>query len=82
MKKYTDSLRKLDSTKLQEHATKLKSDIVDIKKGIKVGDIQNPKTLMLKKRELARTLTLLNQPIAETTKTESTDSKKSKKESK
>lgn len=81
MKKYMDNLLKLDAAKLKDHAAQLKTDISDIKKGIKVGDIQNPKTLLLKKRELARTLTLINKPVKVEVKPEPV-SKKTKKESK
>lgn len=82
MKKYMDNLLKIDNAKLSEHATKLKIEISDIKKGIKVGDIQNPKALLLKKRELARTLTLINKPVKVEGKPAQPASKKTKKESK
>lgn len=82
MKKYMDSLLKIDSSKLNDHAMKLRNDISDIKKGIKIGDIQNPKTLMLKKRELSRALTLINKPVRVEDKLAESVSKKTKKESK
>lgn len=56
MKKHTEALAKITSEKLDEYIASLRKDINDLKRGVRMGDVQNYKMITIKKRDLARAL--------------------------
>ena len=60
MKKHADSLAKVKSEDLQKTADDLRADLVSLKKGIRMGDVQNYKQFAIKRRELARVMTRMS----------------------
>ena len=68
MKKHVETLNKMSTSELQKKAIELRVEIVDLLRGIKTGDVQNLKAAHVRKRELARVLTLLARPKTEEVK--------------
>lgn len=62
MKKYTEKLNKMKHVDLEARAKELRTEIVDTKRGVKLGDVQNTQITKKNRRELARILTLLSRP--------------------
>lgn len=60
MKRYTESLEKVDSAKLADHAIAIKKELAELKKGMRMGDVQNYKLYALKRKELARVYTRMS----------------------
>ncbi len=60
MKKYMEALVKLDSTALAKKRGTLMIEVVESRRGIINGEIQNTQVTKAKRRELARVNTLLN----------------------
>jgi len=60
MKKHMETLVKLDSNALLKKQGTLMIEIVESRRGIINGEIQNTQVVRAKKRELARVNTLLN----------------------
>lgn len=60
MKKHTEKLANIPASELAKTATALRTEIADLKRGIRMGEVQNYKVIPAKKRELARVLTRMN----------------------
>lgn len=60
MKKYIEKLAKMNKSDLEKRSAELRTEIIDLKKGVKIGDVQNTQATKARKKELARVLTLLN----------------------
>ena len=65
--KVTD-IRKMKTEDLTAEATKLREDIVDTRRRIHMGEMQNVRSLRTKKKDLARMLTVLGEQLAKETK--------------
>jgi len=52
-------LRKLSTVELTEESTRLREEIVELKKQINLGEGQNVRLARLKRKDLARSLTVL-----------------------
>lgn len=65
MKKYMTNIEKMNSTDLNKKAVDLRVEISDLKRGLKTGDVQNTQAVRLRKKELARVLTLIAKPKIE-----------------
>ena len=58
-------LTAMKSDEIEKVASELKTEIIGLKKGIKSGDVQNYKIGRVKRKDLARALTALNQKSKE-----------------
>lgn len=65
MNKYIDKLAKLSAKDLQKKVVDLRSEITDLRRGIKTGDVQNTQAAKLHRKELARVFTLIARPKVE-----------------
>lgn len=63
MKKHINNLNKMNRADLEIKAKELRAEIVETKRGVKLGDAQNTQITKKNRRELARVLTLLSRPI-------------------
>lgn len=79
MKKYTEKLTKMNRTDLENRVKELRAEIVDARRGIKLGDVQNTQITKKNRRELARVLTLLSKPTEVMEKTKVVKSTKKEK---
>ena len=60
MKKHMENLLKLDSSALAKKRAELMKEIVENRRGVIGGEIQNTQVVKSKRKELARVNTLLN----------------------
>lgn len=60
MKKHADALSKVKSEDLMKTAETLRADLIALKKGVRMGDVQNYKQFGTKRKELARVMTRVN----------------------
>ena len=60
MKKHMETLSKLDSTALLKKQVTLMAEIIETRRGVINGEIQNTQVTKAKKRELARVNTVLS----------------------
>lgn len=60
--KVTD-IRKLPTVKLTEESVKLREEIADMKKRLKMGELQNVRVIRSKRKDLARVLTVLSEQL-------------------
>lgn len=60
MKKHMEHLLKLDSTALNKKRAELMTEIIETRRGMLGGEIQNTQVVKAKRRELARVNTMLN----------------------
>lgn len=78
MKKYTEKFTKMTHADLKKKAEELRKDIIEMKRGVKLGDAQNTQMAKKNRKDLARVLTMLSRPesnepkekVAKTTKKE------------
>lgn len=61
MKKHADTLAQIKSEDLAKTADQIRNDLMVLKKGIRMGDVQNFNQLSAKRKELARVFTRMNQ---------------------
>lgn len=78
MKKHIAPIRAMKLDDRHVHATTLRNEIMQLKRGIKQGDVQNVRVVAHKKKELARTLTLTHAHHAEVIVTNKTTKKETK----
>lgn len=57
-------IRKLDTKQLASESTKLRDEIVDLKRRLYNGEVQNVRTIRSKRKDLARMLTVLSEQLA------------------
>ena len=70
MKKHMTELDKLSTTELLTTLVDLKAEIVELRRGVILGDVQNNQLATQKRRQVARVKMLLARPKVETVKTE------------
>jgi ribosomal protein L29 len=61
-------IRKLTTGELATETTKLREEIVELKRGAHLGEVQNIRIIRGKRKDLARMLTVLSEQLAKETK--------------
>jgi ribosomal protein L29 len=61
-------IRKLSTEQLTTESTKLREEIVELKRRIGMGEVQNVRVVRDKRKDLARMLTVLSDQLAKETK--------------
>jgi ribosomal protein L29 len=56
-------IRKLSTTDLTKESTKLREEIAELKRRVHTGEIQNVRVIRTKRKDLARTLTVLSEAL-------------------
>lgn len=56
-------IRKLTTTDLTTESTKLREEIVELKRRVHLGEIQNTRIIRGKRKDLARMLTVLGEAL-------------------
>lgn len=57
-------IRKLDVSELAAKSNELRADIIDIKKRLHMGELQNTRTLRGKRKDLARIMTVMSEQLS------------------
>jgi ribosomal protein L29 len=57
-------IRKLSTTELTTESTKLREEIVELKRRLHLGELQNPRLIRSKRKDLARLLTVLGEALS------------------
>jgi len=60
-------IRKQSTTELTTQATALREEIVELKRRLHMGEVQNVRILRHKRKDLARILTVLSEQLAKET---------------
>jgi len=60
-------IRKMDTAKLTTESTKLREEIVELKRRLHLGEIQNNRQIRAKRKDLARMLTVLGEALTKET---------------
>lgn len=60
-------IRKLNTAQLTTESTKLRDEIVELKRRMHMGEVQNTKVLRNKRKDLARVLTVLTEQLVKET---------------
>jgi len=61
-------IRKLTTTELTRESSKLRDEIAELNRRLHVGELQNPRMIRNKRKDLARMLTVLSEAFAKETK--------------
>ena len=61
-------IRKFSTSELTTETTKLCEEIVELKRRLHMGEIQNTRIIRLKRKDLARLLTVLSEALMKETK--------------
>jgi large subunit ribosomal protein L29 len=61
-------IRKLSTEQLTSESTKLREEIVELKRRLHLGEVQNVRAIRAKRKDLARILTVLGEQLAKETK--------------
>lgn len=61
-------IRKLSTEQLTTETTKLREEIVEMKRRLHMGEVQNVRVIRNKRKDLARMLTVLSEQLAKETK--------------
>lgn len=61
-------IRKLSTEELATESTKLREEIVEMKRRLHLGEVQNVRIIRNKRKDLARMLTVLSEQLAKETK--------------
>ncbi len=61
-------IRKLSTAELTTETTKLREEIVELKRRLHLGEVQNVRVIRGKRKDLARMLTVLSEQLAKETK--------------
>jgi len=59
-----DDIRNMSTTKLATESTKLRDEIAETRRRIHMGEVQNTRILRVKRRDLARMLTVLSEQLS------------------
>lgn len=59
-----EEIRKMKAEELVKASSELKEEIIEMKRRIRMGEVQNPRLVRVKRRELARMLTILGEHLA------------------
>jgi large subunit ribosomal protein L29 len=60
-------IRKLSTEELTAESTKLREEIVELKRRLHMGELQNPRLIRNKRKDLARLLTVLGEALSKET---------------
>ena len=58
-----EDIRKMKTDELMKKSQELKADIAEMKRRIHMGETQNVRAIRIKRRELARMLTVLSEQL-------------------
>jgi ribosomal protein L29 len=61
-------IRKLSTAELAQESTKLREEIVELKRRLHLGEIQNVRVIRHKRKDLARVLTILGEALVKEAK--------------
>jgi ribosomal protein L29 len=61
-------IRKLSTTDLTKESTKLREEIVELRRHLYSGEAQNVRVIRTKRKDLARMLTVLSEQLTKETK--------------
>jgi len=61
-------IRKLTTAELATESTKLREEIVEMKRRMHLGEVQNVRVIRHKRKDLARMLTVLSEQLSKETK--------------
>ncbi len=61
-------IRKLSTAELATESTKLREEIVEMKRRLHLGEVQNVRIIRHKRKDLARMLTVLSEQLAKEAK--------------
>jgi ribosomal protein L29 len=61
-------IRKLSTEDLTKESVKLREEIVELRRRVVLGEIQNVRTARAKRKDLARVLTVLGEQLTKETK--------------
>lgn len=61
-------IRKLSTDELTSESTKLREEIVELRRRLHLGEVQNVRTIRNKRKDLARMLTVLSEQFAKEAK--------------
>jgi ribosomal protein L29 len=61
-------IRKLSTAQLASESTKLREEIVEMKRRLHLGEVQNVRVIRSKRKDLARMLTVLSEQLSKETK--------------
>ena len=61
-------IRKFSTEQLATESTKLREEIVEMKRRLHLGEVQNVRVIRNKRKDLARMLTVLSEQLAKETK--------------
>ncbi len=59
-----EDIRAMSTEKLATESTKLRDEITEMRRRVHMGEMQNTRTLRVKRRELARMLTVLSEQLS------------------
>lgn len=59
-----EDIRKMNTEELVKKSTELRDDIAEMKRRIHMGETQNTRTIRMKRRDLARMLTVLSEELS------------------
>jgi ribosomal protein L29 len=57
-------IRKFDTKELAAKSTELREEIVEMKRRLYMGEVQNTRSLRMKRRDLARIMTVLSEQLS------------------
>lgn len=60
-------IRKLSTTELTSESTKLREEIVELRRRVHTGEMQNVRAIRAKRKDLARMLTVLSEQLTKET---------------
>ena len=61
-------IRKMSTAELTSESTKLREEIAELKRRLHLGEIQNPRVIRSKRKDLARVLTVLGEALVKEAK--------------
>ncbi len=61
-------IRKLSTGELATESTKLREEIVELRRRLHMGELQNPRLIRNKRKDLARMLTVLGEALSKEAK--------------
>ena len=59
-----DDIRKMTTEELVAKSSEIREEIVEMRRRVHMGEVQNPRVLRIKRRDLARVLTVLGEQLA------------------
>ena len=60
-------IRKLSTSELTTESTKLREEITEMRRRLHMGELQNPRMIRAKRKDLARMLTVLGEQLVRET---------------